>query len=330
MRVFDLRAIRLGIRRHVCAAACTIIAALIVTLGFTTVAEAQSCPAQTRHRTKCPWTPPGFEVRECGPGFCWDGGPQGTLACKQERDVANARRTDLRDLVCSDGYVGDRDRCTGVLLRCTGSGARPGQPPVRETPPGWGSRIISWIIPYGGMQRLRDGWGSMRAPDASVAERTVGGLSVLGFGAEVILTISGITALGGWLAARIAARRAAARTAAEKAAINAARAMVDFEAQELAKVTGTLAAEGLGAHGAAQLQRTVADSANKMAGHVWNLLGEETARRLNPAEFAGAVFNAMERAGQFPEPLRQMILEQVQGMFARGTRVMVDGVWKIL
>jgi hypothetical protein len=64
--------------------------------------------------------PTGYSVGECGPGFCWDGGPQGTLACKQENtNVPNAHLNDLNNLVCNDGFGTQmRDPCTGVLLRC--------------------------------------------------------------------------------------------------------------------------------------------------------------------------------------------------------------------
>jgi len=77
------------------------------------------CPSPLPKVTKkCPWTPEGFSVGECTEGFCWDGGPQGSLACKQEQSVPNSGRTDLSDLRCSDGYQAERDPCTGVILRC--------------------------------------------------------------------------------------------------------------------------------------------------------------------------------------------------------------------
>lgn len=67
---------------------------------------------------KCPWTPEGYSVQPCTQGFCWDGGPQGALACKQEQSVPNSGRTYTTDLVCNEGYTATRDRCTGVILGC--------------------------------------------------------------------------------------------------------------------------------------------------------------------------------------------------------------------
>jgi hypothetical protein len=80
----------------------------------------ENCPEQTRTARKCPWTPDGYTIGECTPGFCWDGGPQGTLACKQENTkVPNAHLNDMNNLVCNDGFGSQvRDPCTGVLLRC--------------------------------------------------------------------------------------------------------------------------------------------------------------------------------------------------------------------
>jgi len=80
----------------------------------------EDCPQQTMTARPCPWMPTGYSVGECGPGFCWDGGPQGTLACKQENtNVPNAHLNDLNNLVCNDGFgTPVRDPCTGVLLRC--------------------------------------------------------------------------------------------------------------------------------------------------------------------------------------------------------------------
>jgi F0F1-type ATP synthase membrane subunit b/b' len=76
------------------------------------------CPPLVTEYRKCPWTPDGYTVEACGPGYCWDGGPQGALACKQEQDVENSGRTYTTDLVCSEGYVAERDPCTNVILRC--------------------------------------------------------------------------------------------------------------------------------------------------------------------------------------------------------------------
>jgi len=83
-----------------------------------THATGQICPPQTPTARKCPWTPEGYLVQPCGPGFCWDGGPQGALACKQEASVPNSGRTYTTDLVCSEGFVAFKDPCTNVILRC--------------------------------------------------------------------------------------------------------------------------------------------------------------------------------------------------------------------
>jgi hypothetical protein len=77
-----------------------------------------TCAPLVMERRKCPWTPEGYGVEPCGPGFCWDGGPHGSLACKQEVAVENSHQSDLSNLVCNDGYVPERDPCTNVILRC--------------------------------------------------------------------------------------------------------------------------------------------------------------------------------------------------------------------
>jgi hypothetical protein len=81
-------------------------------------AKGEDCPPLTRTAHKCPWTPDGHSVGECTPGFCWDGGPQGALACKQEADVPNSGRTYTSDLVCNEGFEANKDPCTGVILSC--------------------------------------------------------------------------------------------------------------------------------------------------------------------------------------------------------------------
>jgi hypothetical protein len=81
-------------------------------------ATGAQCPPVVRTARKCPWTPANYSVGECTPGFCWDGGPQGSLACKQENTPANAGRTYTTDVRCNDGFKEVRDRCTGVILHC--------------------------------------------------------------------------------------------------------------------------------------------------------------------------------------------------------------------
>jgi hypothetical protein len=79
------------------------------------------CPTPVLEYRRCPWTPQDASIQPCRPGFCWDGGFQGSLACKQEKDVPNSRRGELRDIICNDGYVAEQDPCTGVILRCVKS-----------------------------------------------------------------------------------------------------------------------------------------------------------------------------------------------------------------
>ena len=86
--------------------------------GATPAATGPACPAQTRSARKCPWTPNGFTVGECTSGFCWDGGPQGSLACKQEKDVPNSKRTYTTDIECAEGHTAKREPCTGVIQSC--------------------------------------------------------------------------------------------------------------------------------------------------------------------------------------------------------------------
>lgn len=95
------------------------------TLGTTDAASveiskaSEPCPSPLPTVTKkCPWTPEGYSVGTCTTGFCWDGGPQGALACKQEQNVPNSGRTDTNNLVCNQGFTEQRDRCTGVILQC--------------------------------------------------------------------------------------------------------------------------------------------------------------------------------------------------------------------
>jgi len=89
-----------------------------VELGGAGDGDATPCPDASEHQTACPWTPAGYAVGTCGPGKCWDGGPQGTLACKQPETPTNAGRSYTNDVVCGDGFAARFDRCTGVVLSC--------------------------------------------------------------------------------------------------------------------------------------------------------------------------------------------------------------------
>ena len=94
----------------------------------TEITKGTPCPSPLPTVTKkCPWTPEGYTVNPCTVGFCWDGGPQGALACKQEETVPNSGRTYTTDLVCSEGFEAVRDPCTNVILRCV-----PKAPPPAE------------------------------------------------------------------------------------------------------------------------------------------------------------------------------------------------------
>lgn len=78
-----------------------------------------TCEAPKQVTKKCPWTPDGYAVNPCNEGFCWDGGPQGSLACKPEKSVPNAVRTDTNGLRCADGFTAKSDACTGLITACT-------------------------------------------------------------------------------------------------------------------------------------------------------------------------------------------------------------------
>lgn len=75
------------------------------------------CPPAVPHMTMCPWSGQGG-VRACGPGWCWDGGPHGTGACKPLSQPPNSKRTYTRDLECRPGYQPVTDECTHVLVAC--------------------------------------------------------------------------------------------------------------------------------------------------------------------------------------------------------------------
>jgi hypothetical protein len=81
----------------------------------------QPCPPAVLDYRPCPWTPEDADLQPCLPGFCWDGGFQGSLACKQEKDVPNAHRGSLMEIICNDGYVPELDPCLGTILRCVRS-----------------------------------------------------------------------------------------------------------------------------------------------------------------------------------------------------------------
>jgi hypothetical protein len=79
---------------------------------------APTCAPLVKEARLCPWSPKSATAQLCGPGFCWDGGFTGTLACKQETLPANAVRIDLNNIKCSDGFTAQQNVCTGVVTAC--------------------------------------------------------------------------------------------------------------------------------------------------------------------------------------------------------------------
>ncbi|NWJ48223.1 MAG: hypothetical protein HXX08_20400 [Chloroflexi bacterium] len=89
--------------------------AVTPTVAATTV----KCPSPVTVNKLCPWSPKDAGSQPCGEGFCWDGGFNGSLACKQESSVPNSGRTYTTDLVCNEGYEAVRNPCTNVITSCT-------------------------------------------------------------------------------------------------------------------------------------------------------------------------------------------------------------------
>lgn len=81
--------------------------------------EVTECPSPQLVTEKCPWTPEGYTVNECAPGMCWDGGPQGSLACKQAEAPPNSHRSYTGNVLCDEGYEAVVDPCTAnLVLEC--------------------------------------------------------------------------------------------------------------------------------------------------------------------------------------------------------------------
>jgi len=78
----------------------------------------------TRHsigswsRRLCPWSPKSASAEPCSPGFCWDGGFQGSLACKPEVEIPNGHRNDLSNIICNGGFHLVFEECTGIPKSC--------------------------------------------------------------------------------------------------------------------------------------------------------------------------------------------------------------------
>lgn len=84
----------------------------------TSATVANTCAVPVKEARLCPWSPKGAKAEPCGPGFCWDGGFNGSLACKQETLPANAGRNDTNGAKCEAGYTAQVDACTNVVLAC--------------------------------------------------------------------------------------------------------------------------------------------------------------------------------------------------------------------
>jgi len=78
----------------------------------------EPCPPNVMEARLCPWTPKSAAAKPCGPGFCFDGGFNGSLSCKQQALPENAERIDLSGVKCKHGFTEHRDRCTNVVAEC--------------------------------------------------------------------------------------------------------------------------------------------------------------------------------------------------------------------
>jgi hypothetical protein len=90
--------------------------AAVVTPGKTTAA---TCGPAVKEVRLCADSPKGAAAQACGPGFCWDGGFNHSLACKQEDLPAHAHRSYTNDVLCDDGYSAAVNACTSVVTACT-------------------------------------------------------------------------------------------------------------------------------------------------------------------------------------------------------------------
>lgn len=80
--------------------------------------EPAPCPEPVMTEQKCPWSPDGYALRPCKPGFCYDAGPRGFLACRQIELPPGAFRNYHRRPECPPGTVPRLDRCTGAMVAC--------------------------------------------------------------------------------------------------------------------------------------------------------------------------------------------------------------------
>lgn len=85
--------------------------------GTTAAAGGTPCAPAPVTAPPCSWSLPGSPQGTCAPGFCFDGGPQGTGECKQQSAPANSHRDDMLDVVCDGGFTAQRD-CTNAVVGC--------------------------------------------------------------------------------------------------------------------------------------------------------------------------------------------------------------------
>jgi hypothetical protein len=181
--------------------------------------------------------------------------------------------------------------------------ASPGfpQPPVASKPrppqkEGW----IDYIIPR---RRLREAAESWNAPDASVGERVAAGLSVIGFGVELILLAAG------------AATVAAAGTGLVKlAGWRAAEAGVELTAQQIAERELPQLIDALGTHATRELTLAAHSSPQTLAGQLgrhFEAVTNAVIRAGNAAPTAEEVWAAIEsRVGMLVNKPKQELLAE--------------------
>lgn len=275
-------------------------AALLLSDGAAPPALAQSdCPPNPPQLRPCPWTPPGVEIQPCTRGFCWSGGYPNPLACKPEKVPRNARRTDLDDVVCNDGYAPERDPCTGVIVRCRGKGS-------------W----LDYFLPS--PDRIRDDWEDMTAVDSSAGQRFWGALSLVGTGVELVMIFMGVFGL-----ARAAAKAfakllikqgvKATLSAAGRACLN----MAKFKGEECLRALATHPNDLINPKNLPQLQKLVETHAKEIGEWVVKTLKEQGAKAVpRGEEMAGVVYELINKGGKLPEVLKEPVFKMLNQYFA--------------
>ena len=80
--------------------------------------EDHPCPIVELRQEKCSWSPDGYKVDPCPPGYCFDTGPRGSYICVQIDNVTNGKRSYTGRIICQDGFVAERDPCSSLILEC--------------------------------------------------------------------------------------------------------------------------------------------------------------------------------------------------------------------